>query len=160
MRHALPIVLLLLPLVALPGWGSDVASDLTPEQEWRCLRLYEELKCPVCKTQSLASSTSFLAEDMKAQIRDFVREGRSDQEIMDYYVDRYGDWILMRPPARGFSLLAWIVPVLGVLAAFGFVLVVLRRWSRSAAADVAAGANVETPVSAIRDERVRRLVDQ
>lgn len=158
MWRAFPVLLLLvLPLAALPGWTAEVISDLTPEQEWRCLRLYEELKCPVCKTQSLAASTSFLAEEMKNQIRDFVREGRSDREIIDYYVARYGDWILMRPPARGFSLLAWLVPIVGVLGAVVFVMVVLRRWART---DASAQSVADGARTAIRDERVRQLVDQ
>lgn len=111
-------------LVALAGISSvahaaPVGTGLTQEQEARAAALYGQLKCPVCKNQALAASTTFLAEEMKAQIRDLVRMGATDEEILRHYVQRYGEWILLAPPARGRGLLAWVVPgVLGVAGLF------------------------------------------
>lgn len=103
--------------VAEVAYAAPVGTGLTLEQEARAAALYGQLKCPVCKNQSLASSTTFLADEMKAQIRDFVRMGATDEEILSHYVQRYGEWILLAPPARGRGLLAWVVP--GVLGAAG-----------------------------------------
>lgn len=91
-------------LVALAGISSvahaaPVGTGLTQEQEARAAALYGQLKCPVCKNQALAASTTFLAEEMKAQIRDLVRMGATDEEILRHYVQRYGEWILLAPPA-------------------------------------------------------------
>jgi cytochrome c-type biogenesis protein CcmH len=103
-------------------------TGLTPEQEARAAALYGQLKCPVCKTQALGASTTFLAEEMKAQIRDMVRLGASDREILQHYVDRYGEWILLSPPAHGSGLWAWLVPAAAaLLGALGAMLWLKRR---------------------------------
>ncbi len=106
-------------------------EELTAQQEQQAATLYGELKCPVCKNQSLAESTSFLAEEMKVQIRDLVAAGKTNQDVIDFYVERYGDWILMRPRAEGRGLVAWLAPGGAILFGLGWVFVALRRWSRT-----------------------------
>ncbi len=115
-------------LAASPSLAVVETTGLTVEQESRAAALYGQLKCPVCKTQALGASTTFLAEEMKAQIRDMVRLGASDQEILQHYVDRYGEWILLSPPVHGSGLWAWLVPVAAaLLGVFGAVLWLRRR---------------------------------
>ena len=97
------------------------AISLTPEQEARAAAIEARLKCPVCRSQSIRQSRSFMAEDMKRRVRELVAEGRSDEEIRDYFVARYGEWILLTPPKSGFSLTAWALPLSAV--ALGVVLV-------------------------------------
>lgn len=131
------------------------AATLTPEQERRAAHLYSELKCPVCKNQSLAASTSFLAEEMKAQIRDFVAAGKTDREIIEYYVERYGDWILLQPRARGFGWLAWLGPAVLLLFGMGIVATRLRRTPRD-------GIEVEPQIAVVSTQqraRIDRLVE-
>lgn len=103
---------------------------LTPEQESRALHLEGMLKCPVCRSQSVRQSGSFMAEDMQRKIRELIAAGRSDEEIKDYFVARYGDWILLTPPKSGFNLTAYLIPFVAVLAGGLGLFVAARRWSR------------------------------
>ncbi|HUP01477.1 MAG TPA: cytochrome c-type biogenesis protein CcmH [Gemmatimonadota bacterium] len=102
---------------------------LAPDQEARALALESELRCPVCRSQSIRQSRSFMAEDMKAKLRELIAAGRTDREIRDWFVERYGEWILLTPPRRGFNLAAFLPLVVVVVGAAGVVLLA-RRWSR------------------------------
>lgn len=146
------LLALLLGVVLAPvvSQAAVETTGLTAEQEARAAALYGQFKCPVCKTQALGASTTFLAEEMKAQIRDMVRFGASDREIKQHYVDRYGEWILLSPPVRGSGLWAWLVPI--VLAIIGTVVVLL--WLRRRA-----GAAAESPTSETLSIDERRAID-
>lgn len=100
------------------------ARALTPEQEARAQRLEGRLKCPVCRTQSVRESTSFMALEMRSRIRELIAAGRSDREILRHFVDRYGDYILLEPRKEGFGLSAYLLPFLAVAA--GGILLLLR----------------------------------
>lgn len=104
--------------------------ELTPEQEERARRLEGIMKCPVCRSQSVRSSDSFMAKDMQRKIRELVSEGESDEEIVAYFTERYGDWILLSPPKSGFTWAAWLLPFAVVLAGAIGLVVAARRWSR------------------------------
>lgn len=86
--------------------------------EARAWALARELSCPVCEGQSVAESASTVAVQMRAEILQMLREGRSESEIIDHYVQQYGTWILARPPATGAYVLLWGAPAL-VLALGG-----------------------------------------
>jgi cytochrome c-type biogenesis protein CcmH len=98
------------------------------EEEARAIAT--ELRCPVCQNLSVADSPSELAVQMRALVREQLKEGKSPEEVKKFFVSKYGDWVLLAPPARGFSLLLWVLP--GVVAVLGLILVVLlmRRWVR------------------------------
>lgn len=137
-------------LAVSPAFAVVETTGLTAEQESRASALYGQLKCPVCKTQALGASTSFLAEEMKAQIRDMVRIGASDREILQHYVDRYGEWILLSPPAHGSGLWAWLVPgVAALLGALGALLWLKRR----------TGGGADTTVAETLSGDERRAID-
>lgn len=104
--------------------------ELTAEQEERARTLESAMKCPVCRSQSVRSSDSFMAKDMQRKIRELVSEGASDDEIVAYFTARYGDWILLAPPKRGFTWAAWVLPFVVVLAGGAGVFVAARRWRR------------------------------
>lgn len=84
----------------------------TPEQEQRFNALTEELRCTVCQNQSLADSDVPLAEDLRNEIQTMLEQGNSDEDIKRFLVDRYGDFVLYRPPVRGNTLLLWLAPLL------------------------------------------------
>jgi cytochrome c-type biogenesis protein CcmH len=103
----------------------DVTDD--PALEARVQRLAAELRCLVCQNQSLADSHADLALDLKSQVREQLRGGRSDGEVVQYMTDRYGDFILYRPPLRPTTLLLWTGPALMLLAAVALGWRYLRR---------------------------------
>ena len=91
------------------------------------MTLASELRCLVCQNQTIADSNAPLAEDLRNQVREKMRGGASDSEIVDYMVARYGDFVLYRPPLKLTTALLWFGPLLLVVAG---LLVLLRRLRR------------------------------
>jgi len=126
MRALIAIVLLATALPLGAREALPLAED--PVLEQRAMRLAAELRCLVCQNQSLAESNAELALDLKNQVREQIAAGRSDDEIRDYMVARYGDFVLYRPPVKATTVLLWAGPFLLLVAAFlGLVLYLRRR---------------------------------
>lgn len=123
------IVVLLVVAAAGLLAGGGPASE-------RNYRLEKQLRCPVCKSVSIAESPSQTAQAMRSTVDEQIRAGRSDQQILDYFTARYGDWILMAPPARGRGLVVWLLP-LGA-AALGTLVLLTRGRPPRAEADLSA----------------------
>ncbi|HUF20368.1 MAG TPA: cytochrome c-type biogenesis protein [Burkholderiales bacterium] len=104
-----------------------VGADRDPEIEARVTRLANELRCLVCQNQSLAESNADLAIDLKNQVREMVKAGKSDNEIREFMVARYGDFVLYKPPVKATTVLLWAGPFLLLLAAVGGAALYLRR---------------------------------
>ena len=98
--------------------------------ERRAEAIYNKLNCPVCAGQTVESSNSEVAKEMRRVIREMLREGKSEQEILQYFVDRYGEWILAVPPRRGVNRLLWWIPVVVFLTGGGMVWA-FYTWVRS-----------------------------
>jgi len=98
-----------------------------PVVEARLKALGEELRCLVCQNQTIADSNAPLALDLRNQIRTQIAQGRSDTQIRDYMVERYGDFVLYRPPFKATTALLWIGPFALVLLGAGIFLVLVRR---------------------------------
>ena len=105
----------------------------SPEQEARFSDLTTELRCTVCQNQNLADSDAPLARDLRQEIYQMLKAGRSDEEIKTFLVERYGDFVLYRPPMQGNTLALWVVP--GVMLFGGAVAVffVVRNRNRKLA---------------------------
>ncbi len=110
---------LLLLLVAVPCWAQDL--------EQRATALERELRCLVCQNQTLAESNAPLALDLRHQIRDQLAAGKSDREVVDYLVARYGDFVRYRPPFKATTVLLWTGPFGFLLGGFYLLIRVLRR---------------------------------
>src|SRR5690349_2988937 len=110
------------------AWGqAEEIANPDPVVEARLKSLGEELRCLVCQNQTIADSAAPLALDLRNQIRAQIAQGRSDDEIRAYMVERYGDFVLYRPPFKAATALLWIGPF-ALLAAGGVILaLVLRR---------------------------------
>ena len=113
-----------LPLFAFAGEARDLAKD--PVVEKRMVGLAENLRCLVCQNESLASSHAELAEDLRREVRELIQKGMSDQEIKDYLVARYGDFVLYEPPMKGSTLVLWLGPFALLLVGLGALLFQLR----------------------------------
>ena len=108
MKVVLAILLLVLPALCVAREAPPAADD--PVLEKRVVRLTSELRCLVCQNQSLADSHADLAIDLKNQVRSQMEAGKSDAEIRDYMVARYGDFVLYDPPFKSSTLLLWAGP--------------------------------------------------
>lgn len=120
--------LLALWVVAVPAG----ATDADPLMEKRFASLTEHLRCLVCQNQSIAESQAELAVDLKRQVREMLLAGRSDSEISDYMVQRYGDFVLYEPPFKASTLLLWAGPATLLLAGLGAFAWTLRRRTQAA----------------------------
>ena len=96
-------------------------------EEQRFHDLTTELRCVMCQNQSLADSDAPIAHDLRREVFNLMREGRSDAEIKDFLVQRYGEFVLYRPGFSGGTLLLWLGPALVLLAGAAVVVVVVRR---------------------------------
>lgn len=107
------IFCLTLSLASMAAWGAEaqpVAAD--PKLEKHVMALAEELRCLVCQNQTIADSHAELAVDLRNQVREKLQQGMSDQQVIDYMVARYGDFVLYRPPVKGITWLLWFGPAL------------------------------------------------
>jgi cytochrome c-type biogenesis protein CcmH len=110
----------------------SLAGKANESETQRVRSLSEKLRCLVCQNQSLADSNAELAEDLRKQVRTQVAAGKSDEQILGYMVERYGDFVLYEPPFKASTALLWIGPFV-LLVAAGAVLVLVLRRRRSAA---------------------------
>lgn len=137
------------PLAAQAG-GIEVHSFDDATQEARYKRLIAELRCLVCQNQNLADSNAELAQDLRRKTYELVKSGKSDEEIVDFMVQRYGEFVLYRPPLNTTTALLWIGPF--IIFGIGIALLVnLIRRRRRQAVDV---------VTDDRLDRARTLLEQ
>lgn len=112
-------------IAALGGEAAPATAD--PVLEARVSKLSEELRCLVCQNQSLADSHAELAIDLKNQVRAMLQQGMSDKQVIDFLVQRYGDFVLYRPPVKSTTWLLWGGPFVLLIAALSVFFVKLRR---------------------------------
>lgn len=117
------LVVLLSLLMSLGAF----AKEADPAIEQRMLRIAAELRCLVCQNQTIADSNASLAVDLREQVRTMLRQGRSDEQVLKFMTERYGDFVLYRPPLKATTLLLWLGPALLLLGGLGTLIVVLRR---------------------------------
>lgn len=130
------LTVLLLALIAVPSWAAmDIYQFDSDAQRDRFQRLTEQLRCPKCQNQSIADSDAEISQDMRERVARMIREGRSDEEIVAFFVERYGNFVSYRPPFNPRTAILWVGPLtLLLLGGVGIVLLV-RRASREAEED-------------------------
>ena len=125
----------------------------------RLKTLSEELRCLVCQNQTLADSTAPLAEDLRREVRELAQAGKSDAEIKDYLVARYGDFVLYKPPVKPTTWLLWFGPFAFLLGGALIWFVVLRRRGRGGDDNHGDGPPPASP-GGDQNERARALLDE
>ncbi|MDE1568146.1 cytochrome c-type biogenesis protein [Aquabacter sp. P-9] len=136
MRVLLLLFALLLPLHVAPAFAvqpDEVLSD--PALEGRARELSKELRCMVCQNQSIDDSDAPLARDLRLLVRERLKAGDTNQQVLSFMVDRYGEFVLMRPVLSWRNALLWGAPILAVMLGGVVVLLALRR--RAAPPEVA-----------------------
>lgn len=124
------------------------SEPLPPAQEERAQRLGKQLRCAVCQGLSIADSPAQMARAQLDTVRALVSEGKTDEEIKAYFVDRYGEWALLAPPAHGFNWVVWVGPALVLLIGA----VAIRALFRKSATAPAPTAEAPPPAAAAGEE--------
>lgn len=149
------------PVVSLLAAGAILlafvpgAAAAVPEEEVHHIAM--ELRCPVCQNLSVADSPSEMAKEMRGLIRERLERGETREEVLAYFVSKYGEWILLSPRTSGFNLLVWVLPLAAVLAGAVGIVVVVRRWNSRA--KTRPGAEAHRVPDPAYLERVRRELE-
>jgi cytochrome c-type biogenesis protein CcmH len=143
-----------LGLVALFMIASGQAPAAPPASDEETVRkIAAELRCVVCQNLSVADSPSETANQMRAIIRERLAAGETPEQVIAYFVEKYGQWILLSPPKRGFTLLVWVLPFGAAGLGLAIALALIHRWSRKPAVEP-----VAPPVDPLVRDRIRREV--
>lgn len=129
----LVMALLLMPAYAAPVATYDFASE---EQEALFNKLSKELRCLVCQNQAISDSNADLAKDLRDEMYGMLQQGMSEEEIVEFMVTRYGDFVLYNPPLKPMTWLLWFGPVFALIAGFFFVIRIIKRQKQAAVAEM------------------------
>jgi len=146
-----------LALVLTITFVASVAAQqpATPVDDERVHAVATQLRCVVCQNLSVADSPSEMASQMRAIVRERLAAGDSPEQVIQYFVDRYGEWILLSPRRQGFTLLVWVFPFVAVLVGLVAVGLLVRHWTRRAALAPAARPVVDPAMR----ERIKREIE-
>lgn len=133
MRALLAVLALAVSAAAFAAGEAEPLTD-DPELEARVMDLAQTLRCLVCQNETIAASRAPLAVDLRNQVREQLAAGKSEDEVIDFLVGRYGDFVLYKPPFRAATALLWLGP--GALAVLGLGWLALRLRRRAAEATV------------------------
>ena len=129
------VLLAAMSLIGVPAHAGEAAPAAEdPVLEKRVTQLSELLRCLVCQNQTIADSHADLAIDLKNQIREKMKAGEGDRQIVDYMVARYGDFVLYKPPVKAATVILWAGPFVLLLSGLGVLFFKLRKRVRQALA--------------------------
>ena len=110
----------------------DIYQFDSVAEEQRFRELLVQLRCPKCQNQAIADSDAPIAQDMRQQVAEMIRAGRSDEEIVDYFVQRYGDFVSYHPPLTPQTMILWLAPIMAMAGGLLLVVFQIRRARRIA----------------------------
>ena len=148
MRSFSCLLVLLLSVASLHA-AVEVVEFSDSEKERRYKSLINELRCLVCQNQNIAASNADLAKDLRQQVYQRIQRGETNQQIIEFMVARYGDFVLYKPPVKSKTLLLWFGPFVLLVVGIGAMVFFIRSRSK----------RVEPPVDTESLERVRRLLN-
>ena len=127
MRYFIHFVFGILLIQAPFAESIEASIFKTKEQQSRYTQLIEDIRCPVCQGQSIGGSNSGLAKDLREKVREMILDGRSDPEIYSYMVERYGDFVVYKPPVNTKTYLLWFAPLFILILSMIFLFRSTRR---------------------------------
>jgi cytochrome c-type biogenesis protein CcmH len=145
------VLVLVMALAAGPAAAQQPALHVNEREVYE---VAAQLRCVVCQNLSVADSPSEMASQMRGVVRERLAAGQTPEQVMQYFVDKYGEWILLSPRRRGFTLLLWIAPFAAVAVGLVLVAVLLRRWTRRARR-----RDVPAPVDPAMSARIQRELE-
>jgi cytochrome c-type biogenesis protein CcmH len=147
----------LLALDVGSAWAIDPSEMLAdPKQEARADRIGKELRCVVCQSESIEESNADLAHDMRTIVRERIKAGDTDKQVVDFMVSRYGDYVLMDPPFKATTIVLWVGPFALLVFGLGIAATVFHRRKAKTAGETAPVA--EQALSAEEQRRLDRLL--
>lgn len=157
MRRQWPVTLCMVAVMVGAGLASASAQQPPrPVNEQQVYDVASQLRCVVCQNLSVADSPSEMANQMRALVRERLATGETPDQVIQYFVGKYGQWILLEPRRSGFALVVWVVPVVAVVLGLAIAVLVLRSWTRRRAAAASPPAqDLDPAVSA----RIRRELE-
>ncbi|WDI31310.1 cytochrome c-type biogenesis protein CcmH [Hyphococcus flavus] len=138
-------------VVAFAAEPDEMLDD--PQLEERAQAIETQLRCVVCQSQSIAESNAPLAKDMRILVRERLTAGDTDEEAMQFLVDRYGDYVLMKPPFQANTLVLWFFPALALMLAGGAAFFYLRNMKQ-------ASASSSSSLSEDDEEKLQRIINE
>jgi len=141
---------MVLTLIAAAALGAAPPGRTVTEDQVR--EVAANLRCVVCQSLSVADSPSETANQMRAIVRERLAAGETPEQVTAYFVEKYGTWILLAPPRRGFDLLVWVVPFMALALGLGLAILAMRRWRRRSAAAAPPAAVDDATRARIRRE--------
>ena len=138
-------------VVVLPAFAQPPATNV---DDARMYEVGSQLRCVVCQNLSVADSPSEMAHQMRVIVRDRLAAGDNPEQVIQYFVDKYGEWILLKPRRHGFNWVVWLAPYIAVVVGLVIFGIVVRRWTRHR-------TRAATPIAvdAAMRERIRREVE-
>jgi cytochrome c-type biogenesis protein CcmH len=117
--------------VGLPERSAPVSNDPALEEKTRLVA--SQLRCPVCQGNSIQDSPSELAQEMKGVVRDQLASGKTPDEVKQYFIQKYGEWILLEPKASGFNLVVYLLPIVMIGGGALVIWRAVKKWTTPAA---------------------------
>ena len=145
------VLVLVLLVLATPALAQPPATNV---EDPRLYEVASQLRCVVCQNLSVADSPSEMAQQMRALVRERLAAGDSSEQVLQYFVDKYGEWILLAPRRQGFNWIVWLAPYVSTLIGLALFALVVRRWTRRRAVTRTA----PEPMDPAMRERIRREV--
>ena len=152
-----PFAVAALCFAAAASWAAEAPPAAeNPQLERRVMTLAEELRCLVCQNQSLADSNAELAVDLRNHIRDKLAQGMTEKQVADYMVERYGDFVLYRPPMKPATLALWFGPLLLLIVAIVTLFTRISRRRGAAEQELSETERAQAAALLAPDEPERR----
>jgi len=130
--------------------GVDEKRLSDPAEEARAQEIMKQLRCLVCQNQSIVDSDAGLAKDIRIIVRERILAGDSDQQVLTFMTERYGDWVLLKPPFDGATIILWLSPLL--LLGVGFIIIIRNQRNRKMA--------TSAPLSDKEQKRLAQLLNE
>jgi cytochrome c-type biogenesis protein CcmH len=147
------ILIYAIPFFAHSAIANDEPVQFNNEsQEHRYYDLIDEIRCLVCQNQSLADSNAELAQDLRKEVYEMIISGKQDEEIHQFLVERYGDFVLYRPPLKQNTWLLWFGPFLLLIIAVIFALIIIRKQSKA--------NTIKTDISEEEQQRLDKILKE
>jgi cytochrome c-type biogenesis protein CcmH len=138
---------------------NPLPAATAPDIDEQTQNIAKELRCVVCQNLSVADSPSEMAQQMRGVVREQLQAGKTPQEIKDFFVSKYGDWVLLAPKTQGFSLLVWLLPFVALVVGIALAFWLVRRWSAKKTKIVASSIDADLLTRVRNEVAIGKAID-